>query len=264
VTKQLELADLLPDEAPEARDEVVRLDTLPVDFPGPRPTRDMINTVKAYGVIEPIVIIEYKGKRTVTDGRRRVMAANAAGQGSIPARVFFLNGASGSLITLILNENRSANPVAELNAILDLTHQGASEKVIQQATGIPIARIRKRLKLAGLNADLLDALKAGRISVNVAYACVGLPGETQEFLAGVLAEFGKLTAEDVRMARRARSESAAAALPDELFEAPPETLRDWKTATLESLNHALVEIPEDSAQSRRVRRAIGKAIEALE
>ncbi len=258
---QLTLLDLLPERRPESYDGILFLDTVPAEYPGPKPDREFTESVQRFGVIEPVVVLKRLTQYRVADGRRRIMAAHAVGLDRVPARFYPMDGISSPLLTLILNDRRSPNPVAEYHAIRDLMGQGAGESLIVQATGLPVARLRRRLKLGSLDASLLDALAAGRITVSVAEACAKLPPPIQAELVGALNANGKLTSHDVATARRARASQAAATLPADLFatESPdlflgasPLSLSgrgaggegdDWRAAARANIEKALQHIP---------------------
>ena len=259
---QLTLLDLLPEHPPEAYDGILLLDTVPAEYPGPKPDREFIESVKRFGILEPVVVLKRLNQFHIADGRRRIVAAHAAGLDRVPARFYNLDAVSSQLLTLILNDRRSPNPVAEYHAIRDLLGQGAGESLIVQATGLPVARLRRRLKLGLLDATLMDALAAGRITVSVAEACTKLPSQIQAELVEVLDANGKLTSHDVATARRARASQAAAALPAELFTPAPPPVPDWRAAARTNIESALNSIPLDAAPS--VRDALAEALADLE
>src|SRR3990172_4512389 len=134
---QLTLLDLLPEHPPEAYDGILLLDTVPAEYPGPKPDREFIESVKRFGILEPVVVLKRLNQFHIADGRRRIVAAHAAGLDRVPARFYNLDAVSSQLLTLILNDRRSPNPVAEYHAIRDLLGQGAGESLIVQATGLP-------------------------------------------------------------------------------------------------------------------------------
>ena len=275
-TDQLTLLDLLPERPPEAYDGILLLDTVPAEYPGPKPDREFVESVQRFGILEPVVVLKRLNQFHVADGRRRIMAAHAAGLDRVPARFYNLDAvpprsSRGPLLTLILNDRRSPNPVAEYHAIRDLLGQGAGESLIVKATGLPVARLRRRLKLGSLDATLMDALAAGRITVSVAEACAKLPSPIQAELVAVLDTNGKLTAHDVATARRARASQAAAALPAELFTAESPLSPqgrgaggegDWRASARTNIESALNSIPLDAAPS--VRDALAEALADLE
>lgn len=178
------------------------------------PDAAFVESVRRFGVVTPVVIVEDAGGLRVVDGRRRIAAARAAGVDALSAVIYPAGeGLPADLIILALNEQRSSNPLADFNAIRRLQERGATEQEISQATGMPPQRIRRRMKLASLLPELFDALSEGRLSVAVAEAAAGLSPAYQRALAATLAEKGRLTLADVRAVKVARREQALAAAP---------------------------------------------------
>lgn len=226
MTDQLTLDDLLPAAPPEAEDQTVALYLIGGDE-GPVPDQAFVRSIRRFGVIEPVILRETGAPSGhgnppygIVDGRRRVAAARLAELLAVPARVYpkerpttFLD----PLLTLVCNVQRSHNPVAELAAIERLTAAGADESTIARATGISPQTVKKRVRLSHLIPPLMRALAGGTLGVGVGEQAAKLPAATQERLAARLAERGRLTADDVRAEREARTEDAVAQLPADLF-----------------------------------------------
>jgi ParB/RepB/Spo0J family partition protein len=219
--KQLDLADLFGEEIPVPTDTELDLAELPTDLPGPKPGRDLIESVQRLGVLQPIIVIcKPSGELHVADGRRRLQAAREAGLTSIPARVYGRDGLLSSVMTLVTNQQRRPNAVAELDAILALAKGGASEEVIRDATGIPVQTIRRRMKLAKLNETLLEGMRVGKVSLAVGERVATMPPTVQARLADKFAAKGKLTESDVDEERSVGVAEVVAALPWESLDTP--------------------------------------------
>jgi ParB family chromosome partitioning protein len=207
-------ARLLPADLPIPEEARVDLSVLPAALAGPEPSPAMIASVRAVGILEPILLVRKGQKLVVAAGRRRIAAARAAEQKDIPARIY--TGVNPNTLALLENELREANPLAELEAIQALMKlSGITEEEISEQLGIRLPRVRMRLRLAThLAPALLVALKRGEIGVRVAAAAAKLSPAHQESLVLTLEENGKLTGDDVAMAKRVRTQNAAASLPD--------------------------------------------------
>lgn len=190
--RQLTLEELFGEEVPEPRDWQLSLAELPGDLPGPEPDRELIESIKRLGLLQPIVVAvgATSGAFKVVDGRRRVKAARQAGLTEIPARVYGRDSLLlTSVMTLVANQQRRPNAVAELDAILTLSRAGVDEATIREATGLPVGTIRRRLKLARLNDRLVEGMRVGKISLAVGERVATMPQTAQARLAdlGVLA-----------------------------------------------------------------------------
>jgi ParB-like chromosome segregation protein Spo0J len=229
---------LIPTQAPTTERRLLSLDELPQAHVGARPDRELIESVKAFGVQVPILVRERNGAYVLVDGRRRVAAqrialeevakdsAEDAGWLShIKAEVISgVTASMASALTIGLHATRRENPAMELDAIEDLLKIGAQEADICGATGLAPHQIRARLRLQRLVPALREAFREGRITTTTASDAARLPAAQQGKLAAKLAADGRLTAADVRAARSAQASSAAGQLPDELFEPVPEEL----------------------------------------
>jgi len=225
--KQKELVDILKREDQPTKLERINVrEQLPAHLPGPPPTAGMIRSVKLLGVRSPIQVAKHGNGYTVVDGRRRVMAARAAGLNFVPAIVVG-GGRQGAVSTIALNENRSENPLAELDAIQALQKQGHSEEEISKATGMLLPRVRLRLSLVNnLHPQILHHAKHGTIKLSVAKAAAKLPKNQQDRLferieANIAArkESGRelagarlLTADDLHQVKTTAAKRSAEAL----------------------------------------------------
>ena len=179
--------DIAACDVTRTRTELFRLDKFPIHLPGPEPDKALVESVREFGVIEPIVLIEWDGQDYLRDGVRRVKAARLVGLAQIEAKIYTLSPGFGPRFTLVLNNQRSHNPITEYEAIKDLLAQpGMTKERITQITGVPRATIDKRLYLGRLHPDLLRALADGTLKPGVAEACSKLGEQTQARLADVL------------------------------------------------------------------------------
>ncbi len=213
------------------------------------PSRELVASVQRFGVLTPIVVFDDGTRLRVADGRRRIAAAKRAGLSSIAASVYQADSFIPDLITMVLNEQRRENPVADFNAIQRLQQRGATEREISEVTGMPISRIRRRIKLAALHPDLFESLGRGELSVAVAEACAALPAARQASLLDRLHRDGTVTMTDVREVRTARKTDAVASLAlDGLGEllnaASPLSLAEIAAVlSTDTLRHMMDELP---------------------
>jgi ParB family chromosome partitioning protein len=235
-----EQVELLPEVAPRPTSKSIPLDELPKTFANAvPPSRDFVENVKRVGVLEPILVVEKPSGEgyLVAAGKRRLMAARAADLAAIPARVFPHGSISPDVLLLIENEQRRSNPVAELAAIRGLLKAGASERDVYRATGMPVATIKRRLRLAALVTEpIFDGIKSGNVKVSVAEQIVKLPPSARDRLADVLEETGRITAKDVAALKRVRQSQEATTLPGGLFDGSKSELRDRGVVTIERLH----------------------------
>lgn len=213
--------ELLPDEPPTQRLEMVSIELIDFDDVGPDPTADLLKSIKHRGVQSPITLVEIAGGRYfLTAGRRRLKCQIAAGRPTIPALIQSATNVNSSSLTD--HALRKANPAAELLSIERLMFdEDYNEKQVSAATGLSIGTIRARLKLRELYPTLRDAFEQGKLTLAAAEAVLKLPDSDQQELAEELEEKGGLTLNDIKDRRRVQRSDTADQLNFGALEAVP-------------------------------------------
>jgi ParB/RepB/Spo0J family partition protein len=203
---------LIPDEIPPGRFDIIDLRELPDDvyLPSPEPTRGMVESVKRYGVLEPIIVVDlgFGNGWKVLAGRRRIKAARQAELETITALIYEEGFDYSEIVTIAENHHRKPNPVADLMALRALMQRGASDEEICAATSWTKTDLKARRPLLNLYPPLLAALEEGRISATVGIAASKRSQADQVVLYGVLEDNGKLTIGDVQDVRKAGGRDA--------------------------------------------------------
>lgn len=186
----------------------VQLDELPAneDIIGPEPTREFVQTVAEIGIIYPIVLTRYEGNLYLIDGGRRIKAARLCMHEMINANIFEeVNPTDRAAWALILNEQRSDNPVAEFLYYNKLHEQGNYEE-ISKGYGMNKAHFEKVMSLNKLvhPQEFIEAYQRGKISESTLFGLAKLGGARQDYLLGVLSSTGKVSASDLTEAKQAR------------------------------------------------------------
>ena len=186
------------------------LRTLPVDamVPGkyqPRRTMDdarleeLASSIRAQGVIQPIVVREHigadgKGGRTyeIIAGERRWRASQRAGLAEVPVVVRVVDDRTVVAMALIENIQREdLNPLEEAQALqrlideFDLTHAAAAE-----AVGRSRAAVSNLLRLLELPAEIRALVQGGQIEMGHARALLPLAAPMAISLAKQAADEG--------------------------------------------------------------------------
>jgi len=150
---------------------------------------ELANSIKAQGVVQPIVVRPLKGKKSSTGeqlfeiiaGERRWRASQMAGLDKIPAVIRDVNDQAAIAMALIENIQREdLNPVEEANAIrrlineFEMTHQVAAE-----AVGRSRAAVSNLLRLLELSDGVKKMLENGDLEMGHARALLTLDSEKQ-------------------------------------------------------------------------------------
>lgn len=213
---QIDQLALIPEAPPVIVDERIPIDELPDEPDGLEPDASLVESIKRYGVLEPLILISGKDDQyRVADGRRRLRAARLAELESVPVRIIGSNDETewmGDAVTIVSHATRRSNPLAEYHAIKRLIERGHSESEIQQATGLSVQTIRQRMRYDALLPSLVEAIAEGKIKPTVAEKATKLTKQQQWRLLTKLEEDDRITGDDVAAARRASVESARSKL----------------------------------------------------
>lgn len=235
--------ELFPDDPPEYEEIAVTdidervPDAVQYTIP---PSRKMLNSVRKFGILEPILLIRKKSgnKFDIAAGRRRIAAAKATERASIPARIFPWGWTIKGVLTLVENECRSSNDLAEWAAVRECLDKGKTEEEIMKLTGVGPERLKALMRLDHLPESLRQAFLEGKITPKVAERASKQKPKVQKRLAKILKETGQLRNEDISTVRKAIQSAAVAQLPDDLFT----NLEDWRAVCLDKLAEVRTEM----------------------
>ncbi|HEY9149479.1 MAG: ParB/RepB/Spo0J family partition protein [Gammaproteobacteria bacterium] len=144
--------------------------------------QDLADSIKAQGVVQPIVVrLVGKGQYEIIAGERRWRAAQLAGLTEIPAVVREVDDRAAIAMALIENIQReNLNPLEEANALerlireFELTHQQAAE-----AVGRSRAAVSNLLRLLELHDSVKEMVQKGQLEMGHARALLALPLKAQ-------------------------------------------------------------------------------------
>lgn len=163
--RYIKLAEIKPDpDQPRRSFDEIALD-------------ELSESIKAHGVLQPIVVAPKSGGYVIVAGERRFRASQRAGLEKIPALVRTLSGQHKLELSLIENLQRSdLNPLETATAYLKLRDQfNLTLDDIGQRMGKTSAAISNTLRLLRLPAVARDALIAGDLREGQARPLIGLP-----------------------------------------------------------------------------------------
>lgn len=144
--------------------------------------RELAESIRAEGLLQPIVVRRVADRYQLIAGERRWRACQSLQLKSIPARIIEASDASSASISLIENLQRAElNPVEEslgyasLIRDFDLTQEEVAERV-----GKGRATVANALRLLQLNAEIRGYLGKGLISTGQAKLLLGVEGEAEQ------------------------------------------------------------------------------------
>src|SRR5688572_20951838 len=154
---------------------------------------ELAESIKAQGVIQPIVVRDIGGKRyEIIAGERRWRASQIAGLAEVPTVVREVDDRTVVAMALIENIQREdLNPLEEANALqrlideFDLTHAQAAE-----AVGRSRASVSNLLRLLELPPEIRTLVETRAIEMGHARALLALAPQAATALARQAAEHG--------------------------------------------------------------------------
>ena len=182
-----------PEDRPEADSRVYRLPIAKIK-PGRYQPRqyfddaaldDLANSIKAQGIIQPIVVRRMESGYELIAGERRWRAAQRVGLETVPAIIQDLPEQAIVAISLIENLQReNLNPIEEAQALDRLLHEfQLTHQEVAEAVGKSRTAVTNLLRLMKLNPDVKIMLQKGEIDMGHARALLALDNTLQSQVA---------------------------------------------------------------------------------
>lgn len=167
--------------------------------------RELSQSIKEHGVIQPIIVRKVGDKYEIIAGERRFRASQLAGKTTIPALVRDIDDKEAAKVALLENLQRSnLTPIEEAKTyqtILKLDNITQDE--LAQNLGKSQSTIANKLRLLTLDEEVQTALLNSQISERHARSLLGLDLNTQkELLHKIINEKLTVKALDEEIMRR--------------------------------------------------------------
>jgi ParB family transcriptional regulator, chromosome partitioning protein len=144
---------------------------------------ELSNSIKAHGIIQPVILRKLKDGYQLIAGERRMRAARIAGVSELPGFVLDIDGIDVAEISLIENlQRQDLNCIEEAKAYnVFVSKFGLTQEEIAAKVGMSRSRVANSLRLLALPEKIKAALSEEKISEGHGKALLGLPnGEVQE------------------------------------------------------------------------------------
>lgn len=145
----------------------------------------LADSIKANGIIQPIIVVKHDDMYMIVAGERRWRAARKAGLKEIPAIVQDYSDKQIMEVALIENLQREdLNPVDEamgyktLMNMFSLTQEQISERI-----GKSRSAVANSLRLLNLSEEVLDLIKEGKITEGHAKVIMSLKDPSEQLAA---------------------------------------------------------------------------------
>jgi ParB family chromosome partitioning protein len=213
-------ASATPAATAAAADRGERLLQLPVDVlrrgryqprsdMRPETLQDLADSIRAQGVVQPIVVRPIGANAyEIIAGERRWRAAQLAGLHEVPAVVRDVPDQAAMAMALIENIQREdLNPLEEALALKRLIEEfGLTHQLAAEAVGRSRAAVSNLLRLFELNEDVKHRIEQREIDMGHARALLALQGPLQSEAARRVAAKGLSVRETEQLVRRLQGE----------------------------------------------------------
>lgn len=179
----------------------------------PESLQELADSIKAQGVVQPIVVRPIsKDKYEIIAGERRWRASQMAGLQEVPVVVRDVPDQAAMAMALIENIQReNLNPMEEARALerlikeFQLTHQQTAD-----AVGRSRAAVSNLLRLLELDGEVMTMVEHGDLEMGHARAILPLLPEQQREAASQVVEQGMSVRETERLVKRMQEPAKAA------------------------------------------------------
>jgi len=136
--------------------------------------RELAQSIKAYGILQPLILVRVEDRYLVVAGERRYRAAKMANLATVPAVIREFTKQQVKEIAIIENLQREdLNPIEAAEAIQELMN---SFKLTQEEVAVKIGKSRPNitntLRLLQLEPEVMAMVRTGRLSAGHARALV--------------------------------------------------------------------------------------------
>ena len=199
--------------------------------------RELTESIKAQGVLMPVLVRKDGAGFKLIAGERRWRASQLAGLHEIPAIIRDVTEVEAFELALVENLQRSdLNPMEEAEGYHRLVEEfGLTQELVAQRVGKERPTVANALRLLGLPDDVKAMVATGQLSAGHARALLGVPRlpEMTELASQVAAR--KLSVRDTeKLVQQAKGQK-----PKESASAPPKKQSPQVKALVEELQRAL-------------------------
>ncbi len=172
------------------KDKILQLETGKIEVNPMQPRKrfadfqieELVNSIKEYGIIQPLIVSFSNGRYELIAGERRLRAAKAAGLAKVPVIVRDADKLAKLEVALVENIQReNLNPIDLANAYKKLMAEfNFSQEDVSKKVGKSRSGVANNLRLLTLPEEIKVALIDGKINEGHAKYIVGLDTEAKQ------------------------------------------------------------------------------------
>ena len=146
---------------------------------------DLSNSIKEYGVIQPIIVTKQDNYYKIVAGERRWRASKKAGLTEIPAIVRDYDEQRNNEIALIENIQREdLNPIEKATAIRELLDKyNLTQQKLADKLGISRSGLANTVRLLNLQPEVIELVKEGKLTEGHCKALLGIDDPEKQYQA---------------------------------------------------------------------------------
>ncbi len=150
--------------------------------------KELSESIKRHGLLQPVVVIEQNGDYVLIAGERRVRASRVAGLETIRAIIADIDRSRFRELALIENIQREAlNPIELARSYKELIEEyGITQEELAKTIHKSRAQITNTLRLLQLDEYILQKLASSQISQGHAKVLVGLDEKNQRIVCDTI------------------------------------------------------------------------------
>lgn len=169
----------------------------------PQALQELADSIKAQGIIQPLIVRPVGDQYEIIAGERRWRAAQMAGLTEVPVVIRQIPDEAAIAIALIENIQReNLNPIEEASAFQRLIDEfGMTHQLVAEAVGKSRTTVTNLLRLLVLPEDVKDMLIRGQLEMGHARTLVALPEATQLEVAQTIVAKGLSVRETENLVR---------------------------------------------------------------
>ena len=147
--------------------------------------RELADSIRAYGILQPLTVRRTPGGYQLVAGERRMRAARMAGLREVPCLVAQVDEQDAGMLALIENlQRRDLDCFEEAAAIARLiSRYGLSQEQAAAKVGKSQSAVANKLRLLRHGDTVLSALREAGLTERHARALLKLPGEAEKLEA---------------------------------------------------------------------------------
>lgn len=148
---------------------------------------ELAESIKTYGIIQPIVVSRQNGYYAIVAGERRWRAAKIAGLEEIPAIIRNDDDQTNKEIALIENIQREdLNPFEKALGIRHLMEKyGMTQEQVAKKLGKSRSAISNTVRVLYLTPDVLELVKQGKLTEGHCKALAGIEDADRQYAAAL-------------------------------------------------------------------------------